>query len=46
MIILSFLISFFTLERFLNMYGPLEGFLACFKKALINPVHSSLDITV
>ena len=45
-IILPFFIFFLTLERFLSMHGPLKGFSACFKKAPINPVYPSLDITV
>ena len=37
---------FFALERSLSMCGPLEGLLARFKKASINPVHLSLDIAI
>ena len=46
MIILLFLISFFTLERFLNIYGLLKNLLAYFKKTSINPIYPSLDITI
>ena len=37
---------FFILEKFLNIYGLLESLSAYFKKALINPIHSGLDIAV
>ena len=45
-IIFSFFIFFFTLEKSLNIYGLLESFPAYFKKALINPVYLYLNITV
>ena len=45
-LILPFFISFFILERSLNIYGLLKDFLAYFKKAPINPVHPSLNIAV
>ena len=46
MIIFPFFISFFTLERSLNMHNLLESLSACFRKAPINPVHPSLNIAV
>ena len=45
-VMLLFFIFFFVLERFPNMYSPLESFLVYFRKAPINPIHSGLDITV
>ena len=41
-----FFISFFTLEKFLNIYNPLENLPAYFKNTPINPVHPNLNITV
>ena len=46
MIIFPFFIFFFTLEKFLSIYGLLKSLLAYFKKALINPVYPSLDIAI
>ena len=43
---LSFFIFLFALERSLSMCGLLEGLLARFRKALINPVYPSLDIAI
>ena len=46
MVIFSFLISLFTLERFLSMHDLVENLPAYFKKALINPIYPNLDILV
>ena len=43
---ISFFYFFFILERFLNMHNLLESLLAYFRKARINLVYPSLDITV
>ena len=46
MVMLSFFIFFFALERSLSMHGLLESLPAGFRKTLINPVHPNLDIAV
>ena len=46
MVIFSFFIFLFTLKRSPSMHGPLESLPAYFRKTLINPIHSGLDIAV